>query len=137
MALRDPRLDQMLEEMCLCDEFRGLGFGRYMRRIIVEPIALPTAGLEVGDIGRCRRVEDESCRLEGCLVVTRAGCDPVASAGKSDLAELENSIVGRTEPPVGRKSRNARVLQVPRHDLAKRVNFLFACCVPADAACVE
>ncbi len=82
----NPFLDESAEFVGLPHEFSGLGFGRHVRRVVVDDIPLPPTGVEVGRVRESRGVQYKAGGFERSAMVAEPRSDAVTSAREDQLA---------------------------------------------------
>ena len=127
VVLRDPALDQDLVLSGCFEQFRCLGIGGPLGGVIIDQVSLAPTGFEVVRESPSCGTEDESGGFERNLAVTwKRGGNPIASAGKSHLGQLEDCVVGGGECAVGGQARYGGIIHVSRNELAQTGEFIRA-----------
>ena len=135
VVLRDPGFDRLLElpDLLEVEDFRSLGVAHDIRRVVIEQVLLPPAGLEVGDQTGDARTHVKLRGLEANLVMTLFRNDSIARTRNGHLGRLESGIVRRCEGAIGRETGQPGVVKVPIDQGPQVIEFLLACRVRPDA----
>jgi hypothetical protein len=126
MIYGNPFVYQRKKFSSLANQLSSFGLSRYGRVVVVDDVALATAGIKIVRQLCSFRSDCQVYGLEGNGVVSRACGHPISGTSDGDLPGLKRSVVCRRKLSVSRKSGQRSIGHIACDQGAHFIEFLFA-----------